>query len=265
MVLMQLDKVILSKLLNLEEFGKYTLSGIVASTLYILLTPLFNTIYPKMSALVKSGDIDTLSNIYRKGTRLLSVVIFTIAFVVAYFSQDFVYVWTGNFELALSIAPIISILIIGTAINGVMHFPYALQLAYGMTKIPLIITVVLILSFAPIIVYLVIKYGVIGGAIAWAVLNIIYLFFGTWLTHRYLLIGIGRKWLVLDVFFPFLLSLMTVSAGWSMLHTVGQYNLNLFWSVIMTPISMLIVLFILTGKSMFSFWKGFQNIGLVEK
>ena len=134
MILTQMDKVVLSKLLTLEEFGGYTLAGLLASGLLVLLTPTFNTIYPRLSALVANGNNGELIDLYRTGTQLLSGIIFPVAIVVAFFSQDLIYVWTGDLDLALSVAPIVSLLIIGTSINGVMIFPYALQLAYGLTR-----------------------------------------------------------------------------------------------------------------------------------
>ena len=51
-VFVQLDKVLLSKILPLKAFGQYALAGVVASALYILLSPTFNVIYPRLSALV---------------------------------------------------------------------------------------------------------------------------------------------------------------------------------------------------------------------
>ncbi|MDP1620620.1 MAG: oligosaccharide flippase family protein, partial [bacterium] len=49
-ILMQLDKVLLSRILSLEDFGRYALAGVVSSGLYVLLTPTFNVIYPRLSA-----------------------------------------------------------------------------------------------------------------------------------------------------------------------------------------------------------------------
>ena len=56
LVFTQLDKVVLSKLLPLEEFGHYMLASSVAAALYILTTPLFNAVYPRFSALVMAGN-----------------------------------------------------------------------------------------------------------------------------------------------------------------------------------------------------------------
>ena len=55
-VLMHADKLILSRLLPLPEFGRYALAGVVASGLYLLMTPTFNVIYPRMTALVARRD-----------------------------------------------------------------------------------------------------------------------------------------------------------------------------------------------------------------
>lgn len=210
-LLTQLDKVILSRLLSLADFGRYTLAALVASGLYIFLTPLFNTIYPRMSALVATGQTEKLISLYRSGTYLFLSLLFPIAITAAIFSTDLLYLWTGNEQLAITSAPIVSLLLIGTALNGVMHFPYALQLAYGVTRLPLTINVILIVIMVPMTFFLAKSYGAIGGAIGWAVLNGLYLALGTWLTHRSLLKDIGRQWLFSDVTFP--LGTATVIAG----------------------------------------------------
>ena len=201
-LLMQLDKVLLSRLLSLEDFGRYTMATLVASGLYILLTPLFNTIYPRMSALVATGQTEKLITLYRSGTYLFVSLLFPIAITAAVFSTDLLYLWTGDEQLAITSAPIVSLLLIGTALNGVMHFPYALQLAYGVTRLPLIINVILIIIMVPMTVFLAKSYGAFGGATGWAVLNGLYLAFGTWLTHRSLLKDIGRQWIFSDVTIP---------------------------------------------------------------
>ena len=41
-VLMQVDKAILTRLLSLESFGQYMLAVLISSSLYVLLRPLFN-------------------------------------------------------------------------------------------------------------------------------------------------------------------------------------------------------------------------------
>lgn len=213
LILTQLDKVILSRILTLEDFGRYSLAGVVASGLSVLIVPMFNTMYPRFSALVSQNKTEDIVSLYGQGTRLLGTILFPISLAVAFFSEDLIFVWTGNSELATNVGPIVSLLAIGTSLNGVMYFPYALQLAYGLTRLPFIITSSLIVVFVPLIILLTTSYGASGGALAWLLLNGIYLLFGTWLTHRYLLKGLAVKWLSQDVGIPFGVSLLLMAAG----------------------------------------------------
>lgn len=209
-ILMQLDKVLLSKILNLADFGRYMLAGTLAGGLYVLLTPVFNATYPRMSVLVALGDEDRLRELYRGGTRLLLAVLFPVAIAAIVFSNQLIALWTGNVDVASKVAPVFSLFLIGTALNGVMHFPYALQLAYGMTRLPLTINIVLMVVLVPTTIFLSLSYGAIGGAGAWAILNAVYVLLGTWLTHRLLLKGVAIKWLTADVGLPLFISVLVV-------------------------------------------------------
>jgi len=207
-VLTQLDRVILSKMLGLEEFGHYMIATAIAGGLYILIMPVFNVVYPRLSALAEAGEAGKLTDLYRSGTRLLATVLFPVAMLLAVFAEDLVHIWTGNVAVASSVAPIIALLSIGSALHGVMFFPYALQLAYGITRLPLTINMILIVILVPLIVFFALTYGVLGGAMAWLIFQVLYVLLGTWLTHRQLLKGVGMLWLFRDCGIPFVLSFM---------------------------------------------------------
>lgn len=244
-ILMQVDKVLMSRMLSLEDFGRYTLAGVVASGLYILLTPLFNAIYPRMSALVATGDTEKLIDLYKTGTRLFLALLFPIVVTVAMFSKDLLYLWTGNERLAISSAPIVSLFLIGTALNGVMHFPYALQLAYGTTRLPLTINAILIVITVPLTISLAKTYGPVGGAAAWAQLNGLYLFVGTWLTHHFLLKGIGAKWLLSDVALPLGMAILVSGVGGGLAHGCGYpHYVNLLIGIGLVPIAFLLTVLV---------------------
>jgi hypothetical protein len=110
---------------------------------------------------------------------------------------------------------------VGTAFNCAMHFPYALQLAFGQSRLPMMINLTLLAVFVPVLIVLATRFGILGGAMAWAILNTLYLFFGTWITHRSLLPGTGLRWLAGDVGGPFLISLIVVGGGGYVLRSAG--------------------------------------------
>jgi len=212
-ILTQLDKVILSRMLSLEMFGYYSLAGAVGRGLYVVITPVFNAILPRLSALVAVGDTAGLKNVYHYGSQLMAVLLLPLAVLVSLFSYDVILLWTGNPETAINASPIVSILVIGTSLNGLMNIPYALQLANGWTRIGLYITASLIVTFVPAIIVLTTYYGAVGAASAWLMLNIIYLLVGMPITHMYLLVGEARWWFTEDVGLPLVITLLVAGSG----------------------------------------------------
>lgn len=193
LILTQMDKVILSKLLSLKVFGYYSLAGMFGMGLAMIVGSVFNTIFPRFSALA-AGNEEALSPIYHRCTQLMAVLVLPVAAVLSMFSIDILQLWTRNAEVARNAGPIASILVVGTAINGLMYLPYALQLAYGWTSIGLRITIFLTVTLLPAIWILATRYGAVGAASVWVGLNCIYMAIGVPLTHRRLLRGEASRW-----------------------------------------------------------------------
>lgn len=210
--LTQLDKAILSKLLPLAEFGEYMLAVTAAGGLAMFLTPLFNRIFPDFSARVARGQPDELTAYYHHGTQVFAVLYLPIVATLGWYAQDLVWAWTGQHQTAVAVAPIIAVLSIGSAINGLMFFPYSLQLAHGLSRIPLVINTVLLALTAPLVIVLAREFGAMGGAMTWAGLQAIYLFVGTFVTHRRIAIGSATTWLSKGVAVPATATLVLLAA-----------------------------------------------------
>ena len=63
---------------------------------------------------------------------------------------------------------VLCLLLIGRMVNGLMHIPYALQLAYGWSGLGLRINIFLITVFVPGVLLLTNQYGALGAASMWA-------------------------------------------------------------------------------------------------
>jgi O-antigen/teichoic acid export membrane protein len=232
-ILLQLDKLVLSAMLPLQEFGVYMLAVLAGSVFSAFFMPVFNVIYPRMTSLAESGDTEQLKALYRNGTRILGMVLFPLAMVIGLFSEPLVAIWTGDAQLASQARPLIFFIAVGFAINGVMHFPYALQLAYGRAGIALQCAVLVAIILIPLIFIMVAKYGAVGGAASWLIIQIVYLLTGCWLTHRHLLRGTGLYWLLGDVGIPVIASVL-VGISVSSLLTSGPLDVvqSLCWSAV---------------------------------
>lgn len=217
LILTQLDKVILSKLLDLRMFGYYMLATAVGNGLYVLILPVFNTVFPRFSTLAALGDEESLSSLYHRSAQLLAVLVLPVACLVAFFSFDILLSWTGNIDVARNAAPIAAVLVVGTSLNGLMNLPYALQLAYGWTTLGLRINVFLILILVPAIFLLTSYYGPVGAASVWLIVNAMYMLIGVPLTHRRLLKGGARGWFQEDVGLPLVGAILGGWLGWGVL------------------------------------------------
>jgi O-antigen/teichoic acid export membrane protein len=137
MVLTQMDKVILSGLVSLDTFGYYVLAGLVATSLHLFIGPVFAATLPRLCALVAEGDDHAVGKVYHEATQLTVVLVVPLALTIGFFAPAILQLWTGDALLAQRAAPIVVFLISGSAINGVMFMPCALQIAYGWTTVTL--------------------------------------------------------------------------------------------------------------------------------
>jgi O-antigen/teichoic acid export membrane protein len=194
LILGQIDKIILSRLLTLEMFGYYSLATFVVTGITVVSNPVFNTFFPRFSSLVIEGDERVLRQFYHLGAQLMAVLVLPLGLVIALFSPELIWLWTGNMDTMRGAASIASILAVGTSLNSLMLIPYALRSAYGWTSLGLFINFVFLLIMIPSMLYMANEHGAIGVAIVLAGINVLYIFLGVFLTHHWVLKGEVRLW-----------------------------------------------------------------------
>jgi O-antigen/teichoic acid export membrane protein len=223
-ILLQMDKIILSKLLTLEMFGYYTMASMVAMGLYRFIAPIFNATYPEFTQLVSIGNLDALTSLYHQACQIMTVLILPIALIVAFFSSEILLLWTHN-PLAVKYAHmVLSLLIIGTALNGLMTIPYALQLAYGWTKLTLYSNIIAVIILLPSIIIATRHYGPVGAACSWLSLNVGYLLIQLPIMHTRLLPTAKLKWYIHDIVFPLIASLSIILIGKLLFENMSNYD-----------------------------------------
>ncbi len=198
-LLMQTDKILLSALLPLEVFGYYTLAGVVALASVFAVGPIYTAAFPRFSQLVSLDDYEKLKILYHQFCQLVSVAMLPPALVVAFFSFELLAIWTGDPLIAERTHWLVSLLVVGTALNGLMNIPFAYQLAHGWTRLFFTISVIAVFLLVPLILVLATHYGAVGAAAVWVLLNTGYVLFNIPLMHRRLLKGEMGYWYKVDV------------------------------------------------------------------
>jgi len=212
LILTQTDKLLVSKLFSLRSFGYYALAWSVANGPLIIAGCVFNVAFPRMSALVLAGEKNGISQFYHRSSQLMAVLILPIAAVLSLFSFEILRLWTGNSQTAASTAPILSVLMVGSAINALLFLPYILQLAFGWTNLPLLAGLISISILVPLMFPMTKHFGLVGAASIWVILNILNMLIAVPIMHRRLLPRETWKYFS-DIGLPLLCVIVTVTIG----------------------------------------------------
>jgi O-antigen/teichoic acid export membrane protein len=195
----QTDKLVLSKLLPLAEYGYFTLAVLVASGVIVISGPISGAIMPRMAKLEAEGDHTGLLRVYRQSTQLVAVIVAAASITVAFCAEPLLWAWTGDKILAHRAAPMLILYAIGNGILAVSAFPYYLQYAKGDLRLHLVGNVVFVLLLVPAIIWAASQYGGVGAGYVWLVMNLIV--FVAWLplVHRKFAPGLNLTWYVQDI------------------------------------------------------------------
>jgi O-antigen/teichoic acid export membrane protein len=213
LILTQTDKVTLSRLLSLEMFGYYMIAVTATTVVQRVVGPVFTALYPRFTQLLSLGDEAALSSLYHRSSQMMAVLILPLTCMMAVYSKEILFLWTRDRVVAERTALILTLLVIGRALNGLVHVPAALQLAFGWTSLGLYINLVSVTLLVPMIVILASRYGAVGAAAAWVLLNVGYVAISVSVMHRRILLRERSQWYVWDFGIPLLATALACGVG----------------------------------------------------
>lgn len=211
--IMQTDKIIVSKLVSLEEFGYYTVAVSIAVTIAGAAGLVSKSVLPRMTQLIAINDIETTKSLYLKASSLVAWIILPISGLLIIFKYEFLTLYLGDPKSVEFISPVFALLMTGYAIHSLMYIPYSFSLAHGWTRYGINTSIVAIIIMTPVTIYTTLKYGIYGAAASWTILSIGYLCFSLRYLHSrfykelaikvYKIIGLQLIIFVLCIFISF--------------------------------------------------------------
>jgi len=211
--LTQMDKLVVSRMLPLNEFGYYSLAAVAAGGLNYVIGPIFAAVFPRFSELIAAGSLQTLRDEYHRVAQFSSVIVLAAACVLIVFAPQILQLWTRDPVVVARAHRVLSVLAAGTALNALVHVPYALQLASGWTSLMMYANAIAVVVLVPATILLVREFGAVGAAAAWVALNAGYVLITVPVMHRRLLRGDLGRWYTTDVAAPLIGAVAVVLLG----------------------------------------------------
>jgi O-antigen/teichoic acid export membrane protein len=167
----QIDKIFLSGALPIEEFGYYSIASTVAIGVIAAIQPIVQAISPLM---IQSANNKAILRVHSiKLAKMISVVAANLAAGYFFWGDALLSTWLRNGQAVNYIYPILSILLIGSALNAYYHIGYYNWLAHGKTKTIFLVNLISF-SLAIFITPILIKTeGVMGATFGFVAMNLV--------------------------------------------------------------------------------------------
>jgi O-antigen/teichoic acid export membrane protein len=199
----QLDKIVLTGMVSLKSFGYYALATSISAAAAFFGQPVLGAIYPAMIAAHARGDAMRLGSLFHRGAQLVSVATFAPAAVLFAFAPVALRLWARDPATASNAAELVSVSVIGAALNAAAVMPYNLSLAAGRVRPAMVAAALGILIHATTLGILAPRIGVMAGAVGSTLVHFSALFvYGHWAVNP-LLPSQAWRWLRTDLFIPF--------------------------------------------------------------
>lgn len=195
----QTDKLILSKLLQLTDYACFTIAVLAAGGITLISGPLTMALQPRLTNVAASGDEARLIGLYRMATQMISIICIPTTLVLAFFSEQVLWAWTGDPEVTQKTAHVLTLYALGNGVLAFSALPYLLQFAKGDMRLHVVGNVVLTALLVPGLIWATIVYGMEGAGYAWLGSNVVFFFLWVPLVHRRFVQGMHFKWLTTDV------------------------------------------------------------------
>lgn len=200
----QTDKLVLSHVLPLDEYGYFALVALIANGILRFAEPVNQAILPRMTRLFAQDNPSNMLEIYRGATQFLAVFVYSLAGIMAVYAEPLLYGLTGNAAASAWGAPVLLWFALGNGILVLVGMQYNMQYVHGQLRMHVINTTINAAIQVPILAFVAYRYGAVPAAQAWFIIRLVNFFIWPALVHRKFVPGLHSTWLIKDILSPLL-------------------------------------------------------------
>jgi O-antigen/teichoic acid export membrane protein len=207
----QMDKIVISRLLPVENLGYYTLAVSLSMSIIVLINPISVALLPKFTALYSVNNIKAASELFLKFNLFVSILIFSVMSSMIFFSKELIWVWTGNMQLASQAQFFLPVLATSIAMISLTILPFDIAMANGYTKLNNLLGLSSLFITLPGYWFATKSFGSIGAAYVFCFVQVInmliYIYF---INRKFIKVENVRILYVQQMLFPLLISLSVI-------------------------------------------------------
>lgn len=167
----QMDKIVLSRMASIEQFGYYVVASTAASGVLQLIYPLVQAILPR--AIQLRAEPLALRNLNIKLIGWIGLLVGLVLLGFISLGKPVLGIWLRNPKAVEAVYPLLAILLVGTGLNAFYNVGYInwivhekIHRVFQVNSVALVLSVVLI---PPLVVW----QGTIGASFGWLAMNLI--------------------------------------------------------------------------------------------
>ncbi len=199
----QLDKLTVSKLLPLEFVGYYSTASMAANAMIKIYSPVQAAVFPRFTRMIARGE--DARELFHANCQFVAFLAAPAAAALIVLPADILRFWTHSPTLAQSAANALALLSIWTLTAAMQAIPNSLQLAEGMTWLNLRANAITTILLAPALYFAVTKWGIMGGGLCWAVQGVLSYLIVPSIMFRHVLRGEAARYYFKDTL-PFMIA-----------------------------------------------------------
>lgn len=165
----QMDKIILSRMVPIEQFGYYVIAASLAGGVLTLIYPIMQAVLPR--AVLLRDDPSALLRLNFRYAGLVLLLVGAGALVFSLFAYDLIEVWLRNSAISAIVHSLLKVLLIGSALNALSTVGYINWIVKGCISRVLQVNAASLVLGLILIPLMIDKLGLIGAAVGWLTIN----------------------------------------------------------------------------------------------
>ncbi len=193
LILIQVDRVLISRLLPLTQLGFYNTAFIIIQGIGTLQGFISTALLPVLANDHGAADQEAFRRHMRRLLQVMLYLITPLVFACLFFGRELLLLWTTP-ETAEGAFRVMALLALGSLLNTISAADYTAAAATANADVIVRVNLWLLLPYLALMYVGIVVLGIEGAALTWVALNFTYLFTQQPAVHRRVLSGYSIGW-----------------------------------------------------------------------